>query len=121
VGDPLRSHVLPDSIFQALTHGIQIRNCPMAGRPIGRRTMPIRQFVPNASFNPEVVSLMALGFEKARRSLQLSGQKVVREAVARKIIELTQKGERDPVRMSEWTVKKLQSDAELIFSKRSDG
>jgi hypothetical protein len=81
--------------------------------------MPIKQFRPNASFSPEVISLMAVGFEKACRSLQISGQAVVREAVAKKIIELAQKGERDPVRMSEWTLKNLQSDAEPAFSKIS--
>jgi hypothetical protein len=74
--------------------------------------MPIKQFPPNASFNPEVIALMAVGFEKACRSLQMSGEAVIPEAVAKKIIELARKGERDPVRMSEWTMKNLQSDAE---------
>jgi hypothetical protein len=44
---------------------------------------------------------------KAYRSLQISGKTVVEEIVARKIIELAQKGERDPVRMSEETLKNL--------------
>ena len=79
--------------------------------------MPIKQFLPNASFNPEVIALMAVGFEKTCRSLQISGQTVVPEAVAKRIIELARKGERDPIRMSEWTLKNLQSDAELPFSK----
>ena len=82
--------------------------------------MPIKQFPPNASFSPEVISLMAVGFERACRSLQVSGQTVAPEAVAKKIIELVQKGERDPVRMSEWTLKNLQSNALPAFSKMSN-
>jgi hypothetical protein len=69
--------------------------------------MPIEPFLPNASFDPEVITLMAVGFERACRSLNISGQKVVEEIVAKKIIELAQKGERDPLRMSEETLKSL--------------
>jgi hypothetical protein len=72
--------------------------------------MLIKPFLPNASFNPEVIALMAVGFENACRSLQISGQMVVPEAVAKKIIELAQMGERDPIRMSEWTLKSLRTD-----------
>jgi len=48
---------------------------------------------------------MAMAFEKACRPL--SGQTAVEEIVAKKIIELAQKGERDPVRMSEQSLKSL--------------
>jgi hypothetical protein len=71
--------------------------------------MSIKPFLPNAnaSFDPEVITLMAVAFDKACRSLQGSGQTVTTELVAKKIIELAQKGERDPVRMSDETLKSL--------------
>jgi hypothetical protein len=72
--------------------------------------MPIEPFLPNASFDPEVITLMAAAFKQACRSLHISEQTAVGEIVAKTIIELAQKGERDPVRMSEQTLKSLRME-----------
>jgi hypothetical protein len=86
------------------------------GRSIGPRyqgkTMRIKPFLASTSFNPEVITLMAVAFERTCRSLQVRGHAVVPEAVARKVIELAQSGERDPVRMSEQAVQSLGIKAE---------
>jgi CO dehydrogenase/acetyl-CoA synthase epsilon subunit len=69
--------------------------------------MPIEPFFTKCSPRPEIITLMAMAFEKACRPLHISGQTAVEEIVAKKIIELAQKGERDPVRMSEQSLKSL--------------
>jgi hypothetical protein len=71
------------------------------------RVMPIKPFLPNVSFDPEVITLMGVAFEKACRSLQGSGRTISPEVIAKRIIELARKGERDPARMSEETLKSM--------------
>jgi hypothetical protein len=78
--------------------------------------MPMKRFLPNASFSPEEISLMAVAFENACRSLQTSGDTVTREAVAKKIIELAEKGERDPIRMAESALKSMRTQIECADS-----
>ena len=73
--------------------------------------MPIIPFRSSASFSPEAITLMALAFERTCQSLRVAGQPVRAEAVARKVLELAQAGERDPVRMSERTVASLRIQA----------
>ena len=72
--------------------------------------MNIKPFLPNISFSPEVITLMAVALEKTCHALHSSGERVVEEIVAKKIIELTQKGERDPIRMKEETLKSLRME-----------
>jgi hypothetical protein len=72
--------------------------------------MPIKPFLPNASFDPEVTTLMTVAFEKACRSLHITGQTAVEKIVAKRIIEVAQKGERDPARMSKETLKSLRME-----------
>jgi len=76
----------------------------------GERAMNIKPFLPNISFSPEIITLMAVAFEKVCYSLHSSGERVVEEIVAKKIIELTQRGERDPIRMKEETLKSLRME-----------
>jgi hypothetical protein len=59
--------------------------------------MPITGLFRRASADPAVISLMAMAFERACRSLQDTGQpEIVRELLAERIAELAQHGERDP-------------------------
>ncbi|MGP0091755.1 MAG: hypothetical protein ACLPKB_17615 [Xanthobacteraceae bacterium] len=69
--------------------------------------MSIKPLQAGASFNPEVITLMAVAIERTCRSGQLGPHPAAAEAVARKVMELAQGGERDPVRMSEQTLKSL--------------
>ncbi len=58
--------------------------------------MPITPFLKGQSFDPEATRAMGLAFENACRSLGLAGRAdAATEVVARKIIELAQRGERD--------------------------
>jgi hypothetical protein len=65
--------------------------------------MPIRAFLDGHSFDGETVRLMGIAFEMALGSLRATPDHAdpVREAVARKIIELAKAGERDPERLCE--------------------
>ena len=59
--------------------------------------MPITPFLSGQAFDPEVVAAMSAAFDKARTSLRLRpGSNPASEAVAKKIIELAQRGVRDP-------------------------
>jgi hypothetical protein len=73
--------------------------------------MPIRAFLDGHSFDGETVRLMGIAFEMALGSLRATPDHAdpVREAVARKIIELAKAGERDPERLCEGALKDLRS------------
>ena len=61
--------------------------------------MPIRAFLNSYKFDDETVRLMGLAFEMALASLRHDCPDPLREALARKIIELAKAGERDPERL----------------------
>jgi hypothetical protein len=63
--------------------------------------MPIRAYLNGEGFDPETVRLMGLAFEMALASLRYACPDPLREALARKIIELAKTGERDPERLCE--------------------
>jgi hypothetical protein len=66
-------------------------------------------FFPNVSFDPETVNLLSDAFETAWQRVQTSGNrlarpgyaKVMREVMARQIINLAQHGERDETELSD--------------------
>src|SRR5262249_29495347 len=58
--------------------------------------MPIAQFLDSSEFDPETKRVMAVAFEMARAALQLGDQSILRERIAKKIIELTKTGELNP-------------------------
>jgi hypothetical protein len=67
--------------------------------------MQIHRVFQNSAFDPEIVTTMAAAFDDACRELRLAPRAVIlREVVAKKIIELTQEGERDRSRLCERTV-----------------
>jgi hypothetical protein len=62
--------------------------------------MPIRQFIGDASFEPQTVIGMTTAFNQALGALQLVDRTdPIAEMVARKIIEIARRGERDPKRI----------------------
>ena len=70
--------------------------------------MPIHRLLNDRAFDPETIEVMVTAFEDALRELRLTDRAdPVTETVARKIIELAQRGERDPARLREYAVKSL--------------
>lgn len=64
--------------------------------------MPITPFLVGQAFDPEVVRAMSIAFEAACKSLRLNPRSNPEsEAVAKKIIELAQRGVRDPAALTE--------------------
>jgi hypothetical protein len=59
-----------------------------------------------AAFEPEVTVAMAAAFDMACQSVKGHPQEnVLKDAIARRIIELARQGEHDPVRLSELALK----------------
>jgi hypothetical protein len=69
--------------------------------------MPIRAYLNGEGFDPETVRLMGLAFEMALASLRSGCTDPLREALARKIIEIAKTGERDPERLCEGALEDL--------------
>jgi hypothetical protein len=70
--------------------------------------MPIAGLLQNHAFGPEEIEILTVVFEDTLRQLRLPDRKdLAAEIVAKKIIELAQSGERDPVRLRELTVKSV--------------
>jgi hypothetical protein len=69
--------------------------------------MPIGAYLDDGVFDPETIRLMGIAFEMALASLCSTPGYTdpVREAVARRIIELAKAGERDPERLCEGALK----------------
>jgi hypothetical protein len=63
--------------------------------------MPIRSFLQPGAFEPEAIAAMSEALEAALKKLQDTGQMVVPEVIASRIIAAAKLGERDPVRLRE--------------------
>jgi len=64
--------------------------------------MPIRAFLNNAVFDPEVISVMGTAFEDVCKALEVSGRTdVTKEIVATKVIRLARDGETHPIALRE--------------------
>ena len=51
--------------------------------------MPIRPFINDGAFGPEVISVMAAAFEEVCKAIDVSGRSdIAKETIANKIIEL---------------------------------
>jgi hypothetical protein len=62
----------------------------------------------DAAFAPDVTRIMREAFEMACRSLHDTGQpEIVREVLARRIVELTRQGERDPKKLCQDAMRAL--------------
>jgi len=70
------------------------------------RVVPIRPFLKNAAFGPEVISAMSAAFEDVCK--EASGHSnVTKETIAAKIIQLAQGGETDPIILREMMLSEL--------------
>src|SRR5262249_14713948 len=71
----------------------------------GAITVPIRPLLKNHAFGPDEIRVLTTAFEDTLRSLHLANRgDPVTEIIARRIIELAQQGERDPVRLREHAI-----------------
>jgi hypothetical protein len=72
--------------------------------------VPIYRLLQNSAFDPDTVKLLATAFDEACRALGLAERTdPLRDTVARKIIEIAQTGERDPVRLCDKTLEALRA------------
>jgi hypothetical protein len=69
--------------------------------------MPIQQLLKDQQhFGPEDIKVLSSAFEEALRELRLVDRTdPATQLVARRIIELAQQGERDPIRLREGAIK----------------
>jgi hypothetical protein len=90
----------------------------MLGKAIGSRrvqnaskgagAMPIRRLLDNHAFGPDEIKVLTAAFDDALRKLRLADRAdPATEVVAKKILELAQRGERDPLRLSEGAIQAL--------------
>jgi len=64
--------------------------------------MPIRPYLNGHHFDAETVRILGVAFEIARAALKIEDRnEAAKEAIARKLIQMVQDGERDPDHLSE--------------------
>jgi hypothetical protein len=69
--------------------------------------MPIARLLQNASFGPDEIKVLVRAFEEALGTLRVDRNDPISEALAKKIIELAQQGERDPVLLRQRAVRSV--------------
>jgi hypothetical protein len=75
--------------------------------------MPIHRLLENHAFGPDEIMVLTSAFDDALRKLRLADRAdPATEIVAKKIIELAQRGERDPRRLSERAIRTLSRSAD---------
>jgi hypothetical protein len=68
--------------------------------------MPIQKLLQQQAFEPEEIKALSSAFEDALRELGLVDRTdPATQLVAKRIIELAQRGERDPIRLRQGAVK----------------
>ena len=73
--------------------------------------MPIHPFLTDQAFDPEVITALSLALERACDALRLSViDDVATRLVAEKIINLAQRGIRDPDTLASMVLEDLESD-----------
>ena len=79
--------------------------------------MPIQQLLKEQSFDPDDINLLSSAFEEALQTLGLVDRTVpAAQLVAKLIIELAQRGERDPTRLRERLTAADRRAPERMFS-----
>ena len=69
-------------------------------------SMPIQKLLQQQAFEPEDIQVLSSAFEEALRELGLVDRTdPATQLVAKRIIELAQRGERDPMRLRQGAVK----------------
>ena len=75
--------------------------------------MPIRRLIERGAFEPELIAIVSDVFEDVLQALGLvDRQDPLTEMVAKKVIELAQTGERDPVRLRQLTLEAFEGSAQ---------
>jgi hypothetical protein len=70
--------------------------------------MAIYRLLKNRAFGPDEIQVLTTAYEQALRALRLKDRAdPATEMIAKKIIELAQRGERDPVRLREYAIRGL--------------
>jgi hypothetical protein len=70
--------------------------------------MAIYRLLKNGAFGPDEIKVLTTAYEEALRALRLKGRSdPATEMIAKKIIELAQRGERDPVRLRKYAIRSL--------------
>jgi hypothetical protein len=78
--------------------------------------MPIRKYIPGATFDPEAIKVMVSAFEGARTILNLSdANDPLVEIVAKKVVSLVSEGTTDPDEIQRLII----SDADVIAAERT--
>lgn len=78
----------------------------------GVATMPIYKMLEKQAYGPEEISILSAAFEETLRSLGLSDRTdPMTDLVAKKIIELAGRGERDPLRLRDQVLQSLHSQS----------
>jgi hypothetical protein len=72
--------------------------------------MPIDPYFRDSSFGPEVIQVMSDVLEDVCRSLEISGRRLSREAVAREILEVAAAGHRDPRNIRRLILQRVRED-----------
>lgn len=78
--------------------------------------MPIIPLLAEEAFEPETIEILVAVFETAWRKIELSGSKLAspaykraaQEIIAKRIIEMAQRGERDPGELADDAVRFLE-------------
>jgi hypothetical protein len=72
--------------------------------------MPITRLLQNASFGPDEIKVLVRAFEEALGTLRVDRNGPVSDALAKKIIELAQQGERDPILLRQHAVRSVSQE-----------
>lgn len=68
--------------------------------PRGIFALHIRDLLDGASYDPETVQILCTAYDTAKKELHDRGQPdIVQEIIAQRILDLAEKGERDPDRL----------------------
>jgi len=79
--------------------------------------MPITPFLAHQAFEPEIIETMSAAFVAACGALHLKiGDYPAARVVAQKVIELEQRGVRDPDMLRTMTLKELSKSEPISFS-----
>jgi hypothetical protein len=66
------------------------------------RAVPIRPYLKDGAFGPEVISAMAAAFEDVCKALEAVGRSdLTKDRIAAKVIDLAREGESDPAVLRE--------------------
>jgi hypothetical protein len=75
-------------------------------------------FVQEEAFDPDALRAMSVALEEVCRALQVDGDERARETVAIRIVDLAQRGERDPERLRDRVL--WEAGTTTAFLPRSD-